>query len=266
MEKSYSHCVVDGCKRARQSHGHCMKHASENPDHPRCTYPGCENVERTKGLCQRHWGQQRSGEELRPYVQWNLLDCRGPLCTRKAKFKDGYCQRHHTQKLDTGETWVIGTRKPKGRAPVQRCVHPGCTVTEIAVRGRCLEHAREHHGECWLPWCHKPGHHITGLCDPHRRVERSMQHHYGFGWQRRLEMGAEQDEKCWICGHQGDLAAKNGLHVDHDHDTGQVRGLLCGLCNRGIGALRHSTENLRKAIAYLEATDQRRWSQSTRAT
>jgi hypothetical protein len=41
------------------------------------------------------------------------------------------------------------------------------------------------------------------------------------------------------------------LHIDHCHDTGQVRGLLCGPCNQGIGLLRHSAERLELAIEYL---------------
>lgn len=55
---------------------------------------------------------------------------------------------------------------------------------------------------------------------------------------------------CAICG-----AAKRGdrnLVVDHDHDTGSVRGLLCGRCNMGIGLLDNSVEHLRAAADYLE--------------
>lgn len=42
------------------------------------------------------------------------------------------------------------------------------------------------------------------------------------------------------------------LHVDHDHETGRVRGLLCGNCNRGIGMLKHDPALLRNAIVWLE--------------
>lgn len=44
---------------------------------------------------------------------------------------------------------------------------------------------------------------------------------------------------------------KNKWHVDHDHQTGMVRGIVCGHCNAGLGYFRDSVESLRSAIEYL---------------
>lgn len=41
------------------------------------------------------------------------------------------------------------------------------------------------------------------------------------------------------------------LAVDHDHATGNIRGLLCARCNRGIGYLQHDIEIIRRAEEYL---------------
>ena len=53
--------------------------------------------------------------------------------------------------------------------------------------------------------------------------------------------------ECAICG------ATERLEIDHSHVTGQVRGRLCGDCNRGLGLFREQPERLHNAAAYLEA-------------
>ena len=61
---------------------------------------------------------------------------------------------------------------------------------------------------------------------------------------------AEQNGMCAICGvHE----IQNGkrLNIDHDHQTGKYRGLLCVRCNIGIGYFKDNTNTLGKAIDYL---------------
>ncbi len=59
-----------------------------------------------------------------------------------------------------------------------------------------------------------------------------------------------QDGGCAICRQKPERLAS--LHVDHDHGTGAVRGILCVGCNQGLGQFRHDATLLRQAIAYLE--------------
>lgn len=56
---------------------------------------------------------------------------------------------------------------------------------------------------------------------------------------------------CAICG-TTKPPGKNSWHVDHDHKTGKVRGVLCAHCNPGLGHFRDSIRSLRLAIRYLE--------------
>ncbi|AQX82044.1 hypothetical protein BWO91_06290 [Plantibacter flavus] len=65
-------------------------------------------------------------------------------------------------------------------------------------------------------------------------------------------MHADQQGACAIC---RKTEAQNGkaLAVDHDHETGRVRGLLCDQCNIALGRFQDSPENLRRALDYLGA-------------
>lgn len=63
-----------------------------------------------------------------------------------------------------------------------------------------------------------------------------------------------QNGVCAICGCKPDHERNNGrgvLAVDHDHDTLQVRGLLCGRCNMGIGLMDDNIDFLAASMAYL---------------
>lgn len=46
-----------------------------------------------------------------------------------------------------------------------------------------------------------------------------------------------------------------GTHLDHNHDTGKIRGILCNTCNRGIGLLKDNIFVLKNAIEYLNKND-----------
>lgn len=72
-------------------------------------------------------------------------------------------------------------------------------------------------------------------------------------------MIAEFGARCMICGttEPGGTGRNNKQFcIDHDERTGYVRGLLCTQCNVGIGMLKHDTEVLRSAIAYLEKAEE----------
>ena len=69
------------------------------------------------------------------------------------------------------------------------------------------------------------------------------------------EMLEQQDGVCVICKKLETMKNKHGvirhLCIDHDHETGKVRGLLCDSCNRGIGCFGDNIEYFLNAIKYL---------------
>ncbi|MFI6060209.1 endonuclease VII domain-containing protein [Streptomyces sp. NPDC051286] len=73
-----------------------------------------------------------------------------------------------------------------------------------------------------------------------------LERQYGMTEAERDEMISSQMGICTIC-----LAAP-AVHVDHCHETGRVRGVLCFNCNSAIGKMGDDPDTLRRAIAYLE--------------
>ena len=69
---------------------------------------------------------------------------------------------------------------------------------------------------------------------------------------KQEEMLIKQNGKC-ICGRDNSTNKISiYLHVDHDHETGKVRGLLCFSCNRILGASQDNPEILKILIEYLQ--------------
>jgi len=81
-----------------------------------------------------------------------------------------------------------------------------------------------------------------------------LQNRYGISQEKFDQMVTAQDRVCLIC-EQPETTIIKGvlptLSVDHNHSTGQVRGLLCRRCNTMLGLAQDSPALLERAIAYL---------------
>ncbi|MFD5056637.1 endonuclease VII domain-containing protein [Streptomyces tendae] len=73
-----------------------------------------------------------------------------------------------------------------------------------------------------------------------------LQRHYGLTEAERDQLIADQGGVCCIC-----LAAP-AAHVDHCHETGRVRGVLCFSCNAALGQFKDRPDAIRRAAAYVE--------------
>lgn len=73
---------------------------------------------------------------------------------------------------------------------------------------------------------------------------------YGITAEEYAAIHAAQGGVCYIC--RRATGARRRLAVDHDHDSGYVRGLLCKTCNyKVLGHLRDDTEAFQRAIDYI---------------
>ncbi len=85
---------------------------------------------------------------------------------------------------------------------------------------------------------------------------------YGLTEEGFLQLFSEQDGKCAVCGLEfttkynpdadnRTLSKEGKPHIDHCHDSGDVRGLLCSNCNVGLGNFKDDLQRLQSAIQYL---------------
>lgn len=122
------------------------------------------------------------------------------------------------------------------------------------------EKRAEYHREYYRPYMRK-----VRERDPKKQRESTL------AWKLRRQFGLTiddywamlkaQDGRCAICGERETWQRKSRfeksgkltfmLGVDHDHQTGKVRALLCRGCNAGLGNFGDSVERMERAIAYL---------------
>jgi len=86
--------------------------------------------------------------------------------------------------------------------------------------------------------------------NPRKSKDANLKNSYGISIEEYEIMFEKQGGRCAICGkHQSELTKR--LFVDHDHKTGQVRGLLCANCNAGLGHFYDDRGIMFHAIVYI---------------
>lgn len=81
-------------------------------------------------------------------------------------------------------------------------------------------------------------------------TDAQLRYKYGISLAEYDQLLAEQNNGCAICAKTPEQNGRR-LAVDHNHETGEVRGLLCSPCNQGIGLLQDNPAVVSKAAAYL---------------
>lgn len=271
-------CSIDGCVRRVFFGGLCSRHYEEKRlvDAPPCSHSDCSGKAERVGMCNKHYRQHRLA--IAP-------PCSVEGCGRPS-FVGGHCQTHHKRIQRYGS--LEADKRAHDRGARRR--HPlyghwrqhsryqtlcrewhddfWVMVAEVGERPSPAHVLRRFDVERPIG----PGNwHWMGTI-PTPATEAEYQREYrkrnpdavrGYRLKRQYgitvadynRMFEKQGGVCAICkkpeSARGNHGTARELAVDHCHDTGKVRGLLCTGCNTAIGKLRVSDDTLRNASAYL---------------
>lgn len=265
-------CTVEGCGTREQVAGLCLRHyhrmrrwgttddPTPTPPLGACSVEDCDGTVKSRKLCSLH---------LARWYRWGSTDLRPRSDTKVCRECNEASPR---------------TEFPESVPVCERCFpaymldkHGPCAVDGCdrvtKARQLCAKHlarlyARGTTDEPTMPerflTCtrcksslprdeFKPGESVCPPCLPMVRQERRAKRlSRASGVQASAdELRELQNGLCAICGTPESAAPRGRFHVDHDHVTHVVRGLLCGNCNIGLGQFKDSPTRLLAAIDYL---------------
>lgn len=144
------------------------------------------------------------------------------------------------------------TIAPRGTPRSEQIAHPG-----IWIKGRFKEKPCRGCETVFEPMA--PSNlYCSEVCRVQAFTNNYYRNAYGITCDEWEALYKTQGGVCAICLQEGFTMKESHvakLMVDHCHTTGRVRGLLCHNCNRALGLLKDSTENLTRAIAYLAVSN-----------
>lgn len=268
------------------------RRGTTEPRQPRpkrtCSVDGCITIEHSKGLCQKHYRKQQrwgSPEGPSPAQRKRPGPQPDPSKERSRHRADNPTRRRLTSRSKTSKASPIPPRSfatethcANGHAftPENTYVYPD-TATSAGKRvcKICRRNAQEkfmgkpvsgdrpvgtwNRNKTHCPQGHAYAEHggtikATGAryCRACRSISTKT-YEYGISKQDYLALIEASNGQCQICGNE--FKGARDRHVDHFHDDGRIRGLLCGSCNNGLGRFRDTPALLLAAAQYLLDAD-----------
>jgi hypothetical protein len=233
-----TYCNVEDCVGLRVSRGWCAKHYAKWRDHGDplyvkaavdpvlCSIEGCDRVQSARTYCRNHYETNRKhGDPLYVYVPTlvNEGSCTIDGCDHPRSAR-GWCKMHYTRYRTHGDAEYVKERAPRVECSVDDCDR----LAGGSGSGR-------------------------GMCSKHYQREWTLKRSYAISVKEFESMLAAQGGVCLGCGTNSPGEGFSQWHVDHDHKTNVVRGILCGTCNWALGNTRDRPATLRRLAAYLES-------------
>lgn len=207
-----------------------------------CHVDKCQRIRVSKTYCRLHYDRWRNtGSTDDPYPEITKRVCTDCKIEKSAS---------------------EFSRKGKGKWGQQKYQSYCKKCENIRKKNRPLsQDQRDRHREYRRTWAVKNQARLTELQatrrakDPEYHTWQSYNNHlwkkYRIRWDDYEEICRRQDNKCGICGEPLSFEPKRPA-IDHDHDSGRIRGILCDACNKGLGHFQDNVQIVRAALAYLE--------------
>lgn len=84
-----------------------------------------------------------------------------------------------------------------------------------------------------------------------KRKEQRLQYYYGISIEGKENLLKDQEYKCKSCGYDLKNEKPYHIHLDHDHKTGKIRGILCRSCNIALGLMEDNPEKIMSLYNYI---------------
>jgi len=256
-------CTVDGCDNEHAAKGLCANHYYKlqrtgsvhgvTKEDKHCSVEGCDKPHRAGGFCEVHYRRKRKHGHVvqtRP-ADWGSRE-KHPLYSTWI-----HLTRHYSRVLcnEWLDFWVFVndiSERPTDKHVLRRLDDslPFGAENVYWKTPRVItstDEERAQRTEYMKQW---------RTNNPDRAIDVEMRKRYGITLDDYNGMFADQDGVCVICqktetrvDHRTKTISR--LAVDHDHNTGKVRGLLCHACNVALGLFKDDRQLMQRASEYL---------------
>ena len=129
----------------------------------------------------------------------------------------------------------------------------GAHAEEYRTYAKAWRQSHRERGLCIA--CNAPAAPGIAECDKHRTASLANERRRKFGLSPTdvAALLSGQGNACAICSRPFDFARRAAFQIDHDHETGELRGALCTSCNRGLGFFFDDPDLMRRAAEYVES-------------